>query len=77
MLDDLGETRVQARESAGQRQLSGEANFAASDQFRLVRGTGDDGPSGASGSRVDTQDPPTVRQDAASETASSSKERFA
>jgi hypothetical protein len=78
VLDDDGEDRfVQAREAFGQRQPLREPDLSASDELRLVGGAGDDGPPGASGSRVDAQDPPGDRQDAASENASSSKERLA
>jgi hypothetical protein len=75
--DDEQDLGVQAREAFRKRQPFGEPNLATSDELRLVRGTGDDGPPGASGSRVNAQDSTGDRQDAASETASSSKERLA
>ena len=77
LADDGADLCMQARETLRQRRPFGEPDFPASDQFRLVCGTRDDGPTGAPGSRVDAQDPASVRQDAASETASSSKERLA
>jgi hypothetical protein len=75
--DDGQDLRVQAREALRERQRLGEPEFATGDELRLVGRTGDDGPPGASGSRVNAQDSAGDRQDAASETASSSKERLA
>jgi hypothetical protein len=68
---------VQTRQPQRQRETIGQLNLAGGDQSRGVSRSCNDGPSGAPRSRVDAQDPPGVRQDAASETASASKERFA
>jgi hypothetical protein len=75
--NDLDDPRVNAGEAIRQREPLGEFQLSDGDQTGFVGGTGDDGPSGAAGSRVDAQDSPSLTQDAASETASSSNDRFA
>jgi len=54
-----------------------ESDFATSDQPWRIGASRDDGPAGAPGTGVDPQDPAAVRQDASSDTESSSKERLA
>ncbi len=68
---------VQPGETVRQVHPLGETQLSAGDELGLVDRSGYDGPSRASGPRVNPQDPPRLRQDASSETASSSKDRLA
>ena len=76
-LDDRDDLLVKTRQTTRECDPFGEPDLTARDELGLVDGTGDDGPSGAARSRVDAQDPANVRQDAASETASASNDKFA
>jgi hypothetical protein len=77
LLDDGCDLGMEAREAIRQRHFLREPDLSTGDQLGRVARPGDDGPPGASGSRVDAQDPADFRQDAASETASASNERLA
>ncbi len=77
LLNDGRDPDVQPREPIRHRHALGKPYLSAGDQLRRVDRPSDDGPPRASGSRVDPQDLPGLRQDASSETASSSKDRLA
>src|SRR4029450_3400097 len=75
-LDDPAQLEVEARQPHRERPLR-DIDRATAHETRPVRRTGNDGPPGASGSGVDPQNAPVLRQDASSLRAASSNERFA
>jgi len=76
-IDDIDDPSMNSCETVRQRHALGQSDFAACNQLGVVRGADDDRPPGDAGSRIDSQNSPAVPQDAASETASSSNDRFA
>jgi hypothetical protein len=72
--DDLG---VKPAESLREGQSLREPDLANRNQLGVVDGAADDRPSREASPWIYAQDPPGLRQDAASETASSSKDRLA
>ena len=66
MLEDDGrDPGMEACEPFRECHALGESDLSAGNQLGRIGSPGDDGPPGASGSRVDPQDPPGYRQDAA------------
>jgi hypothetical protein len=68
---------VKPAESLRQGQPLREPDVANRNQLGVVDGAADDRPSREASPWIYAQDPPDLRQDAASETASSSKDRLA